>query len=61
MTVKSQVLKLCIEQGYNYSLHCRFNPIPASQGRNRPLYEHHVAKSGRNRVNLQELPLLLEF
>ena len=27
------------------------NPIPTSQGRNQPLYERHVTKSGRNRVN----------
>ena len=26
------------------------NPIPTGQGRNQPLYERHVAKSGRNRV-----------
>ena len=28
-----------------------FNPVPTGQGRNQPLYEHHVTKSGRNRVN----------
>ena len=28
-----------------------FNPIPTSQGRSQPLYERHVTKSGRNRVN----------
>ena len=28
-----------------------FNPIPTGQGRNQPLYERHVTKSGRNRVN----------
>ena len=28
------------------------NPIPTSQGRNQPLYERHVTKSGRNRVKL---------
>ena len=27
-----------------------FNPIPTSQGRNQPLYERHVTKSGRSRV-----------
>ena len=27
------------------------NPIPTSQGRNQPLYERHVTKGGRNRVN----------
>ena len=27
-----------------------FNPIPTRQGRNQPLYESHVTKSGRNRV-----------
>ena len=27
------------------------NPIPTSHGRNQPIYEHHVTKSGRNRVN----------
>ena len=30
-----------------------FNPIPTGQGRNQPLYEHHVTKSGRNRVKEQ--------
>ena len=30
-----------------------FNPIPTSQGWNQSLYEHHVSKSGRNRVNMQ--------
>ena len=29
-----------------------FNPIPTGQGRNLPLYERHVTKSGRNRVNI---------
>ena len=28
----------------------KLNPIPTSQGRNQPLYEHHVTKSGRDRV-----------
>ena len=28
------------------------NPIPTGQGRNQPLYERHVTKSGRNRVKL---------
>ena len=27
-----------------------FNPIPTGQGRNQPLYERHLTKSGRNRV-----------
>ena len=27
-----------------------FNPISTGQGRNQPLYESHVTKSGRNRV-----------
>ena len=27
------------------------NPIPTGQGRNQPIYERHVTKSGRNRVN----------
>jgi hypothetical protein len=31
-------------------LQVSFNPIPTSQGRNQPLYERHVTKSGRNRV-----------
>ena len=31
------------------------NPIPTSQGRNQPLYERHVAKSGRNRVKNKEM------
>jgi hypothetical protein len=25
------------------------NPIPTGQGRNQPLYERHMTKSGRNR------------
>ena len=28
----------------------KLTPIPTSQGQNQPLYEHHVTKSGRNRV-----------
>ena len=28
------------------------NPIPTGHGRNQPIYERHVTKSGRNRVNL---------
>jgi hypothetical protein len=28
-----------------------FNPIPIGHGRNQPIYERHVTKSGRNRVN----------
>ena len=28
-----------------------FNPIPTGHGRNQPIYERHVTKSGRNRVN----------
>ena len=34
------------------------NPIPTGQGQNQPLYEHHVTKSGRNRVN--EIKLILD-
>ena len=26
------------------------NPIPTGHGRNQPIYERHVTKSGRNRV-----------
>ena len=33
-----------------------FNPIPTNQGRNQPLYERHVTKSGRNRVKIFALP-----
>ena len=29
-----------------------FNPIPTGQGRNQPLYERHMTKSGRNRVKI---------
>ena len=29
-----------------------FNPIPTGHGRNQPIYERHVTKSGRNRVKL---------
>ena len=36
------------------------NPIPTSQGRNQPLYERHMTKSSRNRVNECELTRLLE-
>ena len=36
------------------------NPIPTGHGRNQPLYERHVTKSGRNRVNLVEIMLLSE-
>ena len=28
-----------------------FNPIPTGHGRNQPIYERHVTKSGRDRVN----------
>ena len=28
----------------------RVNPIPTGHGRNQPIYERHVTKSGRNRV-----------
>ena len=34
-------------------LNQHFNPIPTGQGRNQPLYERHVTKSGRNRVKLK--------
>ena len=34
------------------------NPIPTSHGRNQPLYERHVTKSGRNRVKNDELVTL---
>ena len=27
------------------------NPIPTGHGRNQPIYERHMTKSGRNRVN----------
>ena len=33
----------------------RFNPIPTRQGRNQPLYERHVTKSGRNRVKYKSI------
>ena len=29
------------------------NPIPTSHGRNQPIYERHVTKSGRNRVKFE--------
>ena len=35
------------------------NPIPTGHGRNQPIYERHVTKSGRNRVNGQ--PDLLTY
>ena len=28
------------------------NPIPTGHGRNQPIYERRVTKSGRNRVNI---------
>ena len=28
-----------------------FNPIPTGKGQNQPLYERHMTKFGRNRVN----------
>ena len=31
----------------------RFNPIPTGHGRNQPIYERHVTKSGRNRVKIK--------
>ena len=37
-----------------------FNPISTGQGRNQPLYERHVTKFGRNRVNLVEIMPLSE-
>ena len=30
--------------------HLFINPIPTSHGRNQPIYERHVTKSGQNRV-----------
>ena len=30
-----------------------FNPIPTGHGRNQPIYERHVTKSGRNRVKAE--------
>ena len=40
---------------------CDLNPIPTGQGRNQPLYERHVTKSGRNRVkeNKPETSLMM--
>ena len=42
-----------------------FNPIPTGHGRNQPIYERHVTKSGRNRVNLHpdfsRVPLRPDF
>ena len=35
---------------YEHYGHNHVNPIPTGQGRNQPLYERHVTKSGRNRV-----------
>ena len=35
----------------DFEIFSMLNPIPTSQGRNQPLYERHVTKSGRNRVN----------
>ena len=31
-------------------LQSSLNPIPTGHGRNQPIYERHVTKSGRNRV-----------
>ena len=33
------------------------NPIPTREGRNQPLYERHVTKSGRNRVKCKGVQL----
>ena len=35
------------------------NPISTGQGRNQPLYERHVTKSGRNRVKSSLYLLIL--
>ena len=35
--------------------HLSFNPILTGHGRNQPIYERHVTKSGRNRVNKKEI------
>ena len=42
-------------------LHLPVNPIPTGQGLNQPLYERHVTKSGRNRVNLTDMPAQFIF
>ena len=34
------------------------NPFPTGHGRNQPIYERHVTKSGRNRVNEITSPVL---
>ena len=42
---------LCVKMGfYEDKMQNEVNPIPTCQGRNQPLYEHHMTKSGRNRV-----------
>ena len=33
----------------------KFNPIPTGHGRKQPIYERHVTKSGRNRVNFRNI------
>ena len=35
--------------GYLSRFLVTFNPIPTGHGRNQPIYERHVTKSGRNR------------
>ena len=42
--LKSRFSEICVKQ-------IRVNPLLTCQGRNQPLYEHHVTKSGRKRVN----------
>ena len=51
-------LQLCIAQ----LKRIRLNPIPTGHGRNQPIYERHVTKSGRNRVkkDVQNNELQLE-
>ena len=42
---------LCVKMGfYEDKMQNEVNPIPTCQGRNQPLYERHVTKSGKNRV-----------
>ena len=50
--IATKIAQKWLKTGQNIGLKLQssLNPIPTSQGRNQPLYERHVTKSGRNRV-----------
>ena len=51
--IKKRIILKKKDKQWLHAIEIWFNPIPTGQGRNPPLYEHHVTKSGRNRVNKQ--------